>query len=476
MRHALGVLGILAAGVLLAVSAAMNWRFGVSLGRTEFDGMIYGSASAAADCLKALIPFFLFAAIRSKMWSQAAASALVGVVVVSYSLTSALGHAALNRLDVSGKRQAAASTYKDLRADLARAQEQAGWIPKHRPMLSVQADIDAVKTQRAWRYTNGCSKVTGPKGRKYCQTFHALQAELAAADQAATLESKIAGLNDKLGLAKGGSVMAEADPQAAVLAKLAGSLTTWNLKVEDVQTALAVFVALLLEIGSGLGMYIAFSQWRLYDHRAQPRSRREPLRDLAEVEQALVPSVLRTHVEAPKVAAPSVIETPVVETPVVATPSVVNEPDHEVEEPQVEAKPKTVVAAKADIAVASKVQAKPVKVQKPNATANDNKSKPAAQQRFVAPETDVERFYRESVETQDGSSMTATALYEQYCAWCEERSKEPMALPTFGRQFGELGVQKAKVAGRVRYIGIALKTAEASKEDKKRPAFNRKAA
>ena len=38
MRHVLGVLGVVAAGVLLAVSAAMNWRFGVSLGRTELDG------------------------------------------------------------------------------------------------------------------------------------------------------------------------------------------------------------------------------------------------------------------------------------------------------------------------------------------------------------------------------------------------------------------------------------------------------
>ncbi len=28
MKHVLGVLGVLAAGVLLAVSAAMNWRFG----------------------------------------------------------------------------------------------------------------------------------------------------------------------------------------------------------------------------------------------------------------------------------------------------------------------------------------------------------------------------------------------------------------------------------------------------------------
>src|SRR5215207_9778929 len=133
MRHALGILGVLAAGVLLAVSAAMNWRFGLSLGRTEMDGQIYGAASAAADCFKALVPFFFFAALKNRMWSQAAASAVVWVVVTSYSLTSALGHAALNRLDTSGHRAAEAATYKDHRSDLKRAEDQASWIPQHRP-------------------------------------------------------------------------------------------------------------------------------------------------------------------------------------------------------------------------------------------------------------------------------------------------------------------------------------------------------
>ena len=109
-----------------------------------------------------------------------------------------------------------------------------------------------------------------------------------------------------------------------------------------------------------------------------------------------------------------------------------------------------------------------VAIAKPRSGANDNKSAPA--QRLIAPETDVERFYKERIETQDGSSLTATSLYEDYCAWCEEQQKEPLALPTFGREFGELGVQKARIAGRVRYIGIALKSAGELEEDKKLPA------
>ncbi|MFA6141259.1 MAG: hypothetical protein WC684_11090 [Hyphomicrobium sp.] len=382
----------------------MNWRFGFSLGRTEFDGQIYGAASAAADCMKALVPFFFFAAIRNRMWSQALASAIVWVVVTSYSLTSALGHAALNRLDTAGQRTATADSYKDHRADLARAQEQLSWIPQHRPAQAVQADIDSLKDERTWANTEQCSKVTGSKGRGFCQKYHALSAELASAQQSITLEARVADIQGKMTHVTGAAVMTEADPQAAVLAKLAAIIAP-NIKVEDVQTALTVFVALLLEVGSGFGMYIAFSQWRLYESHAPAAPRMVPVSTAA-----------------------------------------------------------AAVAAPVAVAIA-----------KPRSGANDNKSAPPAQ-RLIAPENDVERFYKERIETQDGSSLTATSLYEDYCAWCEDQQKEPLALPTFGREFGELGVQKARIAGRVRYIGIALKSAGELEEDKKLTAFSEKAA
>ena len=416
MRHALGVLGVLAAGVLLAVSAAMNWRFGFSLGRTEFDGQIYGAASAAADCMKALVPFFFFAALRTKMWAQAAASVLVWVVVMAYSLTSALGHAALNRLDTAGQRAATVQTYKDHRADLTRAKEQLSWIPQHRPAQAVQSDIAAFKSEKPWRWTKGCTKVKGPKGRSYCQKYHGFTAELASAEQASVLEARIAATQGKLAQSEGASVMSEADPQAAVLAKLAGAVLP-SVKVEDVQTALTVFIALLLEVGSAFGMFIAFSQWRLYERHATTAPEIAP--------------VIAVATAAPEIAPVSTVAT-------AAAPP------------------------------------KSAEIEKPRSGANDNKTAPAT--RLIAPETDVERFYKERIETEDGSSLTATSLYEDYCGWCDEQDKEPLALPTFGREFGELGVQKARISGRVRYIGIALKTANELGEDKKLPALGKKAA
>ena len=411
IRHALGVFGIMAAGVLLAVSAAMNWRFGYSLGRTEFDGFIYGSASVAADCLKALIPFFFFAAIKSRMWSQAAAAAVVGVVVTAYSLTSALGHAALNRFDTTGARAVEAQAYKDLRGDLKRAQDQLSWIPQHRPAATVHGEIEALKSQRAWSATNGCTDATRPQSRTFCQQYHGLTAEMASGQQAQALESRIADIQGKLGKTDAMTAMGEADPQATVLANLSG------FNVEQVQMAMTIFIALLLEVGSAFGMYVAFSQWRLYDREAP-----------AAPSMATVQSTAAVAVAAPQ-----------------AVPAV--------------------PAAPAIAAVA---------IKKPRFGANDNRSLPPT--KLLVPETDVQRFYKESVDSQDGHTVSATSLYEAYCVWCEERQKEPLALPTFGREIAEFGIQKVKKKDGVRYVGIALKSDLEYEEDKKLPALRAEAA
>jgi len=257
----------------------------------------------------------------------------------------------------------------------------------------VQSELGGLKNQRAWAWTKSCTEVNGKANREFCQQFHTLSAELASAQQADTLGKQIAALKAELASAKGTAVSSEADPQAAVLSKLSSALGL-TIKVEDMQTALTVFIAVLLEVGSSFGLYVAFSTWRMYD-RAAPS----------------VPTMV------PAVAAPAVAAVAV--TPVAA--------------------PKTF------------------------GIANDNKSAVTVQ-RLVAPETDVERFYKERIETAEGSSLTATALYEEYCAWCEEQDKEPLALPTFGREFGESGVQKAKIA-----VSRQRRIRSCQRQDRRRP-------
>lgn len=400
-RHVLGVLGVIAAGILLAVSAAMNYRFGFSLGKTAGDGHIYGLASAAADCFKALVPFFFFAAVRSRMWSQAAAAALVWTVVTGYSMTSALGHAALNRLDTTGQRAVVAANYKDLRADSKRAQDQLAWIPAHRPAETVAAELNVLKAQRAWSVTRECTEVTGKSNRDFCQQYHKLAAELASGQQAQKLEGRISELGARLAKATAGAtVMAEADPQASVLAKLSG------LELDTVQTALTLFVALLIEIGSGFGMYVAFAYWRM--HGPAPVTATRPAANLATAQTASVWS----------------------------------------DEP---ALPETADAA----------QPPPVR----RLGANDNRAA-----RGVPDSDVQRFYRERVVTAAENSNVTSTELYEEYCAWCEEHAKIPFALPRVTREIGELGVKKERIGKRTRYYGIALKSKHERDEDNKLPA------
>ena len=398
MRHALGVLGVLAASVLLAVSAAMNWRFGYSLGHSEFDSQLLGLASAASDCLKALIPFFLFAALRNRQWSQAVAAGLLWGVCLTYSLTSALGFSAMNRADTTGQRVAEAAAYGDLRTELDKSREDLKWVPQHRPADMVAQEVEVLKQNRRWDQTKSCTDVTTTPSKAYCAQFHELLAEVGAAQKADKLQSRIDDIRGKLTVATSGVALATtSDPQVDTLSNLSGQTKAM------VQTGLILMVAVLVELGSSLGFYVVFSNWKIYEDRVKVPAKRN-----------------------------ETITQPITVAPV----------------------------APALPAVAAETEALPLV-----ASANDNRQAPA---RLQAPEGNVEKYYKEKVVSSEGANLTASELYEDYTDWCDDNGKEPEALTTFGRALSELGVQKIKFNGKMRYIGIKLPHRE-REEAKYRP-------
>jgi hypothetical protein len=370
MRHVLGVAGVAAAAVLLIVSAAMNWRFGYTLGKSDFESQLYGAASAAADCFKALLPFFIFAALRNRSYSQALGGALLFCVCFSYSLTSSLGFAALNRADTTGTRALKAETHQDLRVELDRSLETLKALPAHRPAGTVAGEIDAYKQNARWLASEECGNATITRSMSYCEGFFKLKAEKANADQADILDAKVSALRVKLGALDPESAGKATDPQTDVLAGLTGFTT------KEIQTGLTVLIALLVELGASLGFYTAFSYWRIFDVKGLPAP--QPVRAVVPV-QSFVPSIRLTAV-----------------------------PD------------------------------------------SDQALQPAE------PRTDVEQYFDERVGKEPGSSVTALALYDDYCQWCEAMEKQPLGLPIFTRRFSDLGVQKAKVAGRIRYMDVRL--------------------
>lgn len=254
-KYALAVLGLLAAGTIAAVSMGLNARFGWSLGRSPEDGAIYAAASVAADALKILTPFFFFAAVRNRMWSQAIAAVLVWTVTTAFAVVGAFGHAALNRVDTAGKRSVETTQYADLRADHKRVSEQLSWVPQHRPTATVEAEIASQKTARMFQLTDGCNAAATQSvgARTFCAGLHKLEAERASSIEGARLQSRLDEISSKL--APIATAPQSADPQVSILSNLTG------IGADKVTGFLVILLVVLIEVGAGLGPYVAMSHF-----------------------------------------------------------------------------------------------------------------------------------------------------------------------------------------------------------------------
>ncbi len=257
MRYVVSVLGVILSFFLVLVSGAMNWRFGMSLGHTEIDAKIYGTASVAADGLKVLLPFFLYWAWRNARPLVASIGLAVWLVATVYSITSALGFAALNRAAVAGRLATTSISYDYWRADLMRNRAHLAELPRHRPPTVVIKKLDALRQDRRWSSTRQCSDATLPKSRAFCVAYNELQAELATGRQAAKLESKIENLREKLAAASSAANLKRGDPQASLIADI------MHIDISKIQTGLIILIATLVELGSALGMFLATSHGEL---------------------------------------------------------------------------------------------------------------------------------------------------------------------------------------------------------------------
>ncbi|MEQ1716436.1 MAG: hypothetical protein ABL907_10700 [Hyphomicrobium sp.] len=73
-------------------------------------------------------------------------------------------------------------------------------------------------------------------------------------------------------------------------------------------------------------------------------------------------------------------------------------------------------------------------------------------------QTRVEQFCGGCLLAASGGSVTAADLYRRYCVWSLEQTEEPLTMATFGRAMTNMGIKMEKIAGRSRYIGVAIRT------------------
>lgn len=248
-------LGLAASLMMLLVSAYLNARYMYALGRSPMDGYVYAGAGIAADVFMALAPFFFFAALKSREVMRGLFALVLWVGVTAFSAQSAIGHLASSRLDAASGRAVAATTYQDAREDLKQARQALGFVPAHRPIATVQADLEKQKISRAWSQTNECTQAFGNVAKTYCSGIKDLMAELGNAMEAEKIRKRIETLTAKSDAVSSQSavVASEADPQAK-------TLSVWFGKdVGTMQGWISLLGAMVLLMGAGIGPYVSLA-------------------------------------------------------------------------------------------------------------------------------------------------------------------------------------------------------------------------
>jgi hypothetical protein len=216
---------------MLAINAAMDYRFGSGFGRSELDGDLYGGASALSDVLKAVLPFALASAFAQRRWGSVIASGTLWIVCVAFSFASATGFGISARTFTSDAATIQATLNREGLAALQSGQEE---------LIRVRAQLAAPNL----------------RGRDR-QDLEQREASLSR--ETATLRNR---------LAYAPSILT-ANGQAEAIAQVLG------IDPSRVSSALVVLLASLLELASGLGLYVATSA---YTTDAKVRSSHRPSR------------------------------------------------------------------------------------------------------------------------------------------------------------------------------------------------------
>lgn len=259
--------GVVSSLGLVAVSALLNFRMGYRSADTELDGWIYGLGAGLADTLKALTPFMIAYGMKHRDWLAAGAAAMLFAVFTAYSFTAAIGFAAEHRSAKAAQLTAAIETRQDLRGELRRQQEELNQLGTGRPSAEIEADIAGLlgkpvgpRARPVADVSAGCT-LSRAASRDACAAVATLASELARARKRDRAEDSVRQLRSAL--ENGGGEGARATPDAQVDAiRRFGRLVRQSLSERQVGFVLSVLLALLVEVGSGLGLFVATTPWR----------------------------------------------------------------------------------------------------------------------------------------------------------------------------------------------------------------------
>lgn len=249
----LHLLGWLAAIGLAILSTTANFQFGTLLATGE-ERWLYGAIFGLLDVLKIVLLPLAAAATATGQRGKAAAALGMFLLLAGLSFTASIGLYATTKSTSVGDVKAAHERYEQARAARDKADSEMAAMAPTRSPAEVEGAIAASKRDRLFDRSKGCTDATLPQSRALCAQIDLLAGELGRARERQRLAQAAAEARLALEKQDVAAAMRAIDPQAETLARLIEPL--WRADADTVRTALAVFIAILIELGSGLGPWL----------------------------------------------------------------------------------------------------------------------------------------------------------------------------------------------------------------------------
>ena len=272
LRRVLSIAGVLIALTLVVLSCTLSYRFAHQLGGTPLEASAYGLAAVAIDLLKCLMPFFIVERAREGRWLAAAGAGLIVLIGVSWSFTSAMGLAAQNRLARAATIESRQAELADTLAEIRRLEARRLAGSERRSTREIEAEIQerlatvvtvGQQARTVAALSDGCKRPTRATAVA-CNAVSALRTALAAAEEEGRRRQRLETLRERaIALRKGGAGEGTpADVQAHFIGRAIAAVTGATASIGLIQLVLVAFVALVLEVGSSLGLYVALGTHR----------------------------------------------------------------------------------------------------------------------------------------------------------------------------------------------------------------------
>lgn len=250
MKVILTILGGTAAAVLICASATMNFLFARSLGHTELDGLVLGVVSVALDILKAVLAVLVARAAADGRRAYVIVGGSVFCLITLVSLAASIGFTSNNRSAVTSSREMLNQELASIESKLKELRLQLAALPARRANTILDELLSTARQDRRWQETKQCATAATQAGRTYCDAFFRLRAERATAIEAHRLDEKITSEELRASELRKVGAGGESDPQARLL------MAAFGLDETLVRRVLMALVAIVVEIVSGLGIYL----------------------------------------------------------------------------------------------------------------------------------------------------------------------------------------------------------------------------